>query len=81
MNKKNKKELSIKLKKALEAGREANKTEKELADFTEQLFGYNWSDVDADGIIDTVSGFGSMEMSVDEFIEEMERSIRYKDKS
>lgn len=75
-----KKQLTIRLKRALKTAKEAQKCEKELAQLTEEIFGYNWSEVDADYIIDSLSGFGTMDISVDDFINEMEKCIKIKSK-
>lgn len=73
-----KKQLGIRLKRAIKASKKAMETERQLAELTEDIFGCNWSEVDADGIIDILAGYSDEMMDVDDFIKLMEEAKQMK---
>jgi hypothetical protein len=66
--------LRTRLQKAISSAKEMRASQNALRRVTIDIWGEDFSDVNADDIIDSVEH--GMDMSVDEFIESMDRNIK-----
>jgi hypothetical protein len=66
--------LRTRLQKAIGSAKEMRASQEALRRVTKDIWGEDFSDVNADDIIDSVEH--GMDMSVDEFIESMDRNIK-----